>query len=338
MNTADTSISRKIPLVSLICAIFIIYPNIAWVPWEMSFLDPSETFAFLGFFTYRFFFFWGMIGALLWYNFRKIPTLSFQKRLLRNFLLSFAAYLIYASISFFFSCFIRTDCLGSILIFQFFVTCLVCMFIGYTSMLYSKQREKEQEIEKLRFESMQSRCEALANQINPHFFFNALNGVSALVRKKNEDVTLAYVNKLSDIFRYILQSDRKGLVSLGEELEFTEAFRYVMEVRFANKLVFTIDVDADKKNLKIPVLSLLPLVDNVVVHNIIDSEHRMEISIHLNDRMELVVSNPIYPKLSPPDSNGTGLKNLESRFALLMNTQIRIESDGKTFRVYLPLK
>lgn len=102
-------------------------------------------------------------------------------------------------------------------------------------MLYSGQREKEQEIERLRFENLQSRCDALANQINPHFFFNSLNGTSALIRKKNDEKTLMYVHELSDTFRYILQSDRKGLVSLREELVFVQSFQYVMEVRFAQQ-------------------------------------------------------------------------------------------------------
>ena len=147
-----------------------------------------------------------------------------------------------------------------------------------------------------------------------------------------------YVHELSDIFRYILQSDKRGLVTLREELEFIQSFRYVMEVRFANKLVFSIQVDEVMQDeLTLPVLSLLPLVENVTVHNMIDSEHKMEIIIRLNEQKVLVVSNPIYPKLSPPDTNGTGLKNLENRFALLMNRQIRIECDENTFRVYLPL-
>ena len=126
-------------------------------------------------------------------------------------------------------------------------------------------------------------------------------------------------------------------MTLKEELEFVQAFRYMMEVRFANKLIFEIDVDMQKRDLKIPVLSLLPVIENVVVHNTIDSEHKMEVKIWLNDKMELVISNPVFPKLSPPDTTGTGLKNLESRFSLLMNKQIRIENDGKTFSAYLPL-
>jgi LytS/YehU family sensor histidine kinase len=197
---------------------------------------------------------------------------------------------------------------------------------------------KETEIEQLKTENLQSRYVALTNQINPHFFFNSLNGLTSLIRKKNEENALEYVNKMSDVFRYILQSDKKGLVTLGEELDFVNAFFFMMEIRFANKLVFNINVECEKRVLKIPVLSLLPLIDNVVVHNIIDSEHKMEVNICLNDQMELSVSNPIFPKLSAPTTNGTGLKNLENRFSLLMDRKIRIINDGKRFCVYLPLK
>jgi LytS/YehU family sensor histidine kinase len=210
--------------------------------------------------------------------------------------------------------------------------------LGHVFLLYSEKQRKELEIEQLKSENLQSRYDALTNQINPHFFFNSLNGLTSLIRKKNDDVTLAYVNKLSDVFRYILQSGKKGLVTLGEELEFVEGFKYMMEVRFANKLVFIVDVPEDKLNLKIPVLSLLPLIDNVAVHNAIDSEHKMEVTVMLNDQSELVVSNPVYPKLTTPNTNGTGLKNLENRFMLLLNRKIRFENKGDMFHVYLPLK
>jgi LytS/YehU family sensor histidine kinase len=112
----------------------------------------------------------------------------------------------------------------------------------------------------------------------------------------------------------------------------------MMEVRFANKLSFTIDVDDRYLSLRLPVLSLLPLIDNVVVHNTIDSEHKMEVTIRFNDNNELVVSNTRYPKLDKPSTNGTGLRNLDNRFHMLLNQHIRFESDETTFRVYLPLK
>ena len=111
-----------------------------------------------------------------------------------------------------------------------------------------------------------------------------------------------------------------------------------MQVRFANKLEFNVVVDDTKLDLNIPVLSLLPLLENVTVHNTIDSEHKMVVSIVLNDKNELVISNPIYPKLTPPETNGTGLTNLENRFRLMMNKEIRVTMTEEVFTVYLPLK
>ena len=340
MDLFTTYITRKLPLVSLISTVFIIYPNIACIPWEIRFMEKADYAGFFLYFAYRFFFFSGLIYFLIRSNLKKMETVCFRERLIRNFRLLFVVYLLFASVSKGVASFgIHTDFLGSTLISQFCVTCLLVTLVGFIAMLYSQKQEKEREIERLRTENLQSRCDALANQINPHFFFNSLNGISSLIRKKDDEKTLMYVNQLSDIFRYILQSDRKGLVPLREELDFMLSFQYVMEVRFASKLEFTIRVDEVQRDLlELPVLSLLPLADNVIVHNRIDSEHKMEISISLNEREELVVSNPVYPKLSPPETNGTGLSNLRNRFSLLMNKQIRIGSDEKMFRVYLPLK
>lgn len=110
-----------------------------------------------------------------------------------------------------------------------------------------------------------------------------------------------------------------------------------MEVRFANKLVFDIEVEENKRGLKLPVLSLLPLIDNIVVYNTIDSEHIMKVSICVNEQNELMISNPLYPKLVPPATNGAGLKNVENRLVLLTGKSIRTESDGGIYYVYLPL-
>lgn len=326
----------KLLLVSLLGAVFITYPNISCFSWDLRHMDESRHVAYIIFFCYRYLFFSGLIWLLLSYNLKEIEAFLFKKRLLYNFLITGVAYIGYVVISL--VAHYRSDCFTGLLLFQFLVTCIVCTFAGHTSMLYSDKRRNEKEIEQLRVENLQSRCDALTNQINPHFFFNSLNGLSALIRKKNDEITLAYVNKLSDVFRYILQSEKKGLVTLEEELEFVKSFSYMMEIRFANKLVFNINVEEESMNLKLPVLTLLPLIDNVVVHNIIDTEHKMEVTIMLNDRGELVVYNPVFPKLTTPHTNGTGLKNLENRFSLLMNKQIRFENEGGVFRVYLPLK
>lgn len=336
MKLLDNYSPLKLLFISLVSAVFIVYPNISCLPWELSFLDESKHARHLTFFFIRYSYFALLIWGLLIYNLNKIKNLCFQDRSLRTVVITIVAYMLFVLIMYLWNG--KIHGFGSVLLFQFFVVFIVCTFAGHLFMMYHLQRKKEQEIEQLKIENLQSRCDALANQINPHFFFNSLNSLTALVRKKEDENTLAFVNKLSDVFRYILQSDKKGLVTLAEELEFVQAFRYMMEVRFANKLIFNINVEPGKLDLRLPVLSILPLIDNIVVHNTIDSEHKMEVTIYLNEADELVITNPIYPKLSPSATNGTGLKNLENRFALLMNKQIRIEDDGNTYTVYLPLK
>lgn len=336
MKIFDKYSPLKLLLISLVFGVFTIYPNIAFFAMEHEYLGESKHTAHILYFIFRYLFFSGLIWLLLTYNLLRLKSSEFRKRLIHTFLLTLAGYLIYIGFSVLLSP--KPEWYSGMLLFQFFVIFLFCALIGHVAHLYSEQRRKEQEIELLKIENLQSRFDALTNQINPHFFFNSLNGLTSVIRKRNEEKALEYVNKLSDVFRYILQSDKKGLVTLEEELSFVQAFSYMMEIRLARKLIFSIDIDQRKKELKIPVLSLLPLLDNVVVHNTIDSEHKMVVKIWLNENEELVVSNPVFPKLIPSATSGTGLENLESRFSLLMNKHIRIENDGKIFSIYLPLK
>lgn len=338
MNVLNSFIPRKLPIVSLICTLFVTYPNVVWIPWNLERLHSGEEAGFWVFSAFRMLYFYGLFYFQLRYNVRRIGNVSITARFGRNVLYTLSGCAAFIGLSYGLPLLgVQTGYVGNILLFQFFVVCLLCTFIGYISVLYDSQREKEQEIERLRIENLQSRCDALANQINPHFFFNALNGISSLIRKGNEENTLLYVTKLSDIFRYILQSDRRGIVPLGEELAFIRSFMHVMEVRFEGKLSCSIEVSEKDYGRQLPVLSLLPLVENVTVHNQIDSTHRMDIRIRMREG-NLEISNPVYPKLTPPDTNGIGLQNLRNRFELMMKTEIWVETDGNTFSVYLPLK
>lgn len=340
MSTLDLNmraLKEKTWLVGLICTVFLLYPNIAWFLCDLSFVEPEEHILFYIFFAFRTLFLWGVMWSLIIYNMRMLRTLNFYKRAGWNLLLALVALGVYMFITMVVLNF-NYDNFVSIVVFQYIIAGLLGALLGYIHLLYTSQREKEKEIERLRVENLQSRCDALMNQINPHFFFNSLNGVSALVRRGEDERTLEYVDKLSDVFRYTLHSDSAMLVSLGEELKFVDAFSHVMEVRFVSKLLFEVNVPTEKHSLRIPVLSLLPLLENVAVHNTVDSEHRMMVKISLNERDQLVVENPIYPKLQRPVTNGIGLRNLQSRFELMMGTKVEASDQNGVFRVVMQLK
>ncbi|MDR0726020.1 MAG: histidine kinase [Prevotellaceae bacterium] len=334
MNLFNKLASDRTALItSIVMGAFIIYPNINDLFWHSKYEDVE----FLTFFFCRYLFFCVLIWLLLRVNIRRLNILTFSKRLLKTLLLSIIAYGIYA----FMSLAVLSkhiDCFTGILLFQFVVTCLLCTLTGHVFTMYNEQKNKELEIAQLKTENLQSRYNALSSQVNPHFFFNSLNSITALVREGKTVQTLEYIRKLSEVFRYILQSDKKGLVCLKEELNFLEALRYMFEVRYANKLHFLIDVPEEKREiLPIPVLSLLPLVENVIKHNVIDSDNTMEITIVLNDRDELIISNPVHEKLDKSNCNGIGLSNLEERFTLLTAKKITIEKNDTVFKVTLPL-
>jgi len=325
--------NKTILAYSLVLGVFIIYPNITTSLWFIFFeKEMEETY----FFLFRYFYFVALFGTLLHWNFRKADTPKFAKRLLFSFIIAGIAYGLYVVISLYVFR-IHGDHFTVNLVFQYIVALTISSGIGQVYFMYRQQVEKEREIEQLKLETLQSRYEALTNQINPHFFFNALNSLTGLIRFENKEVTLKFVDELSDVFRYILRSDKKGLVTLKEELDFMKSYQYLLEIRFAKKLSFTVTIPEDKMELQLPVLSLLPLYENVVQHNIIDSDNKMNVSLTVNENNELVVSNPIYPKLEESLSNHTGLSNLDSRFYLLTKKRIEIMYDKKWFTVSLPL-
>ena len=231
----DSGIINRVWILSLVFALFLSYPNLAWMGCELSFLDQSEHLRFLLFFAARFCWFWLLAYALLHYNLRHVSKMNFMLRLIYNLFFAAMGFALYelASKALDFS---KYDRFISILIFQFAILGVFATVFGYISYLYDSSQEKERELAQIRIDSLQTQLGALTNQINPHFFFNSLNGISSLVRKQDQDRTLNYIDRLSDIFRYTLQSEKRGLVPLREELDFVEAFRSVMEVRYANKL------------------------------------------------------------------------------------------------------
>ncbi|MDL2266125.1 histidine kinase [Parabacteroides sp. OttesenSCG-928-G07] len=321
---------------AIVLATFIIYPNIVNTFRTYFGHGVEDTVEFFSFFFFRYIFFGVLIWGLLTLNIKKIRSSQLSKRLLVTFAITVVAYGVYILISLLSKAY--GDCFTGVLLFQFVVSCLLCAFVGHVYVMYLEQRNRDLEIEQLKLENLQSRYDALTNQINPHFLFNTINGLTALVRNDEKQKTLQYTSKMSALFRYILQSEKKGLVPLKEELDFLESYRYLLEVRYAEKLSFQIDIPDDKLAFEIPVLSLLPVIENVVKHNVIDCEHPMLISVSVGDSNELIITNPIQEKIDKPIQNGVGLPNLSARFRLLLDREVKVENDGQIFKVCLPLK
>ncbi len=232
----------------------------------------------------------------------------------------------------------RHGFINGMLMFRFFFLGIVAGLFGFITRLIYKQQLVVVENERLQRENIQNRFDALSTQVNPHFFFNSLNSLSSLVRDGECDKSLKYIDKLSGIFRYVLKSKPKELVPLSEELGFLDAFRYLLEIRFENKLSFDIQVEEiDRNTFRLPVLSLQPLIENVVKHNVVSEDDPMEIQIYIDDSKMLCISNPIQRKIDVETGMGIGVENLDKRYRLLTGAGITIIETESVFTVQLPL-
>ena len=221
---------------------------------------------------------------------------------------------------------------------------LKCSLVFIVAALYGKIYElitQRQNIilenEKLKSENLQATYSTLINQMNPHFFFNSLNSLSMLVRENHNKQALTYIDRLSDTFRYILQNGATGEITLEEELKFTEAYKYLLEIRYEGKLFVTFNVDEKYMNWVLPSLTLQPLLENAVKHNTITKAEPLQVEIVTDGSNNIRISNSFNPKIDKGEGTGIGLRNLSERYRLLTGKDITIIHNEKEFTVILPL-
>ncbi|MBO7285499.1 MAG: histidine kinase [Alistipes sp.] len=205
--------------------------------------------------------------------------------------------------------------------------------------VYTLMQQRQQivvENERLKTENLSTRYNMLMGQINPHFFFNSLNSLAMLVRERDDERALKYIDQLSYTFRYIIQNGQCGVTTLREELEFAEAYIYLFKIRYEDKLFFDFDIDPKYKNWTLPALSLQPLIGNTVKHNSITTKNPLNVTIRVVDGV-LEIENPKHKKLDVEPSTGIGLENLSSRWEIVIGKPIEVIEDEKRFMVRLPL-
>lgn len=188
--------------------------------------------------------------------------------------------------------------------------------------------------EKLKVEMLAYKYESLRNQINPHFLFNSMNVLSDLVYD-DQAMAVKFIQQMSDLFRYVLDSRDKELVPLRDELEFIRSYTFMLKTRFEEKLKIEIDVDPNTDDYIVP-MSLQMLIENAVKHNEVSGAFPLHISIRKNaDSLE--VENNLQPKNIGDDSKKTGLKNITQQYAFFSERPIKIITSDERYLVRVPI-
>ena len=187
----------------------------------------------------------------------------------------------------------------------------------------------------LKRKNIQFKFEVLKNQISPHFLFNTLSTLIYLI-PENAVLAEQYTRHLSSVYLYILTSRDKELVRLSEEIDFINSYIYLISIRFDDNVKVDIDIEKEKLEYHLPLLSLQLLVENAIKHNTISSRKPLFISIK-NDGDSIVIQNNLQKKLTLVSSTKIGLKNIISRYVLVTDEKVEVVQSDKHFTVKLPL-
>jgi two-component system, LytTR family, sensor kinase len=203
---------------------------------------------------------------------------------------------------------------------------------------YVNQLEKTQlEAEKFKKISTQAQLQAVRNQINPHFLFNNLSVLTALI-PADTVASVEFVRQFSKVYRYVLKSHEKEIVELNDEMDFIDSYLYLLKKRFGESLQATIEVDENVRQFYIVPMAMQMLVENAVKHNIVSKNKPLHIRIYLeNDQLLIVQNNLQRKKVDEIDSTQQGLSNIIQRYLFLGYKTLDIQESKEFFTVKLPI-
>lgn len=200
---------------------------------------------------------------------------------------------------------------------------------------YSQNRKSQQELDIMRNELALIKFEVLKNQLNPHFLFNSLNVLSALISNDVQKAAM-FVEEFAQIYRYVLETIEKPLVSLEQELSFARSYMYLQQIRYGTNLHYVVDVDSIWLKDSIPPLSLQVVLENAIKHNSITNQFPLFISLKAYDEC-LWVENTLRQRVSGIPSTGIGQKNLARRYELVCGKEPIFKVLNEKYLVKLPL-
>jgi len=195
---------------------------------------------------------------------------------------------------------------------------------------YQRSRERERQASALATELVRTRLEVLRMQLNPHFLFNTLHTITALIHERPEDAD-RIVARLSELLRVSLEQTDTLEVPLRQELSFLDRYLEIEQTRFQERLAVERQIESGLDNVLVPSLILQPLVENAIRHGVEPREDAGRVKIaarRLDGMLELKVSDngPGLPEAEPaPRREGVGLSNTRSRLSHLYGANHRFE-------------
>lgn len=216
------------------------------------------------------------------------------------------------------------------------LTVVIFTFV-YEILFLAKERELDNRVvTELDKERIFAETHILRNELDPHFLTNSLSTLSYLVRTNTEQAT-SFIEKLGQVYTYFLKNKKNDWVSLYEETTFLNDYLYLINIRYGNKVQINIKYAAEvSKDWHVLPTALQTIVENAIKHNKFSEYDPLHINMTIKYNF-VIITNEFRPKNINEVSTGIGLPNLNTRYKLLSNRQIKVIKTEKEFSVYLPL-
>ena len=219
---------------------------------------------------------------------------------------------------------------------SFISATLIGFGLGALFFFYTQWTDAVKNMQKLREEKLIFQYETLKSQVNPHFLFNSLNALSSLVHK-DPNLSERFIQKLSRVYRYVLENQEKEMVPLAKEIDFVRNFFELQQIRDPEKIKLTIEENGPDPVSIIPV-SLQMLVENALKHNLASRREPLDVTIHFEGLDKVVVRNNLQEKDQLSASTGIGLKNLNERCKLILGRELEVQKTMDEFIVKVPVQ
>ncbi len=201
--------------------------------------------------------------------------------------------------------------------------------------LTKKFYEGQNQYLKIEKQQKENELKLLRSQIDPHFLFNNLNTLDSLI-DSNTEKAKEYINRLSLIYRYLIQTKDAEVMELSKEIELAENYMFLIKTRFENDYDFQIDIKTNIEDKFVPTGAIQTLLENVVKHNKPQNGNAIKTDIIVEDNVLKVINTKsnINPK---NESFGTGLDNLKTRYQLLSDKEVIIINTDKEYNISIPI-
>lgn len=215
------------------------------------------------------------------------------------------------------------------------IVSVIILTIEVSTQFFRNWRASLLEVERYKTETVKAQLQSLKSQVNPHFLFNNLSVLTSLVYK-DQDKAADFINQLSKVYRYLLDSQDKELVKLETELEFIRSYVFLLQIRFDKNLIFDWQVPDRALTLYLPPLALQYLVENVIKHNEVSDEHHLKIELSAEGE-KLIIKNNLQRRSHIEGTSGTGLRNIRQRYLYFTEKEVEVLETHEHFIVKLPL-